>query len=92
MSATSDAAVAELRDAATFLSSGPNPPVLSQKLSLLLRAHADYWALWFPDTPTRIDRAVLELARTVIALYPNTPDTDAGIRQNDNTQRKNNAV
>jgi len=59
------AAIAELRDAANKVRETPAPTDTDRAVVAVLEATAAYWALWFPESPTAIDRAALMLARAI---------------------------
>lgn len=58
-------AVAELRAAAENLKANEEPTPMNRAIVELLDAVAGYWAHWLPAEPTRIDRALLGLARSL---------------------------
>lgn len=58
-------AVAELRDAVDYLKANEEPTPMNRAIVELLEAVASYWAHWLPAEPTRIDRALLGLARSL---------------------------
>lgn len=81
VTARAASAVAELLDAAQRIEeAAPNSP-LPKAVATVLHAEAKHWRSWFPSDPSALDRAMVQLARTVIATYPTTPDADAGTRQ-----------
>lgn len=59
------AAIAELRDAAAAIRATPTPTDTDRAVVAVLEATASYWALWFPESPTAMDRATLMLARAI---------------------------
>ncbi|TQL48783.1 hypothetical protein FB562_1889 [Homoserinimonas aerilata] len=91
MSARSEVAVAQLADAAARLEVAAAGNPLPQAVATLLRAQVAYWRMWFPEAPSARDRALVQLARAVIATYPAAPGADAGPRQHINTEKKGSA-
>lgn len=58
-------AVAELRAAVDNVKGHEEPTPTNRAIVELLEAIASYWEHWLPAEPTRIDRALLGLARSL---------------------------
>ncbi|WP_403023140.1 hypothetical protein [Salinibacterium sp. GXW1014] len=82
MSDRSEAAVAQLKQAAQLLASAPGASPLPKAVAGVLEAQARHWRSWFPADPTQMDKAIVHLSQIVLATYgPQTRPADAGTRQ-----------